>query len=62
MAIAKVVVKKSMLEPDDDIAYWRTQKPEDRILALVQIRQEFHGWMDETEPRLPRIARVIRPA
>lgn len=59
-SIARVVTKKSMNNPDSDIAYWLTRPVEERLQFLVELRREYEGWTDETEPGLPRVARVLR--
>ena len=59
--IARVVVKKSMFSPDDDLSFWLSKAPAERIAALSELRREYEGWTVETEPRLPRVARVLRP-
>ncbi len=61
-SIRRVIHRKPMLEPDQDHAYWLSRPAEERIEALTQLRRDYEGWTDETEPRLPRIARVLRKA
>jgi hypothetical protein len=58
--IARVVTKKSMHAPEFDIDYWRKRSVEERLQALVNLRREVEGRTSETEPGLPRIARVLR--
>jgi len=60
--IARVVVRKSMNDRDDDRLYWLAMTPGERIAVLAQMRREFEGWTIETEPGLPRVARVLRPS
>jgi hypothetical protein len=45
-------------EPSDR-QFWRTQSPEARIAAVEDIRREYHGWTDETEPRLQRVFSIV---
>lgn len=59
-SIARVVAKRSMTDPDSDIDYWLTRPVEERLQFLVELRREYEGWTDETEPGLPRVARVLR--
>lgn len=59
-SLDKVVTRKSMRDDTDDLAYWRSRTVEERLEYLVQLRREFEGWTDETEPGLPRVARVLR--
>lgn len=60
--IARVVVKKTMSDADSDLDFWLSRPVEERLAALVEMRREFEGWTVETEPGLPRTARVLRPA
>ncbi len=59
-SIARAVTKKSMTDSDSDIDYWLTRPVEERLQFLVELRREYEGWTDETEPGLPRVARVLR--
>ena len=58
--IARVVTKKSMHEQTSDFEYWRTRSVHERLQALIELRREVEGWTSETEPGLPRVARVLR--
>ena len=55
------VVRKYRLgqEPPDRDRYLR-MSPADRIGIVEEIRREYHGWIDETEPRLQRVCRVLK--
>ena len=55
--IAKVVRKFKLGEEERPCVYWRTRPVAERIEAVELLRQEFHGWTDETEPRLSRVCR-----
>lgn len=46
-------------EPKDRDGYLRLSD-EERIGVVEQIRREYHGWDDETEPRLQRVYRVLK--
>lgn len=61
-SIVRVVTKKSMAANDSDLEYWSSRPAEERLQFLVELRREYEGWTDETEPRLPRVARVLRPS
>jgi hypothetical protein len=54
------VVKKINLEKDsstkEDLAYWLSKTPEDRISAIEILRKQYHG----SSARLQRCARVIQ--
>jgi hypothetical protein len=58
--IALVVTKKNLTDPSSDTAYWRSQPYEDRLEALEQIRQEYHAWKYETEPRFQRVFTIVK--
>lgn len=46
-------------EEPSDAAYWRSRPLGERLRAIEQIRQEYHGWTDESQPRLQRVYRVV---
>ena len=58
--IAPVVRKIKLTEQTSDFVYWQTQSYETRLAALDEIRQEYYGWTDETEPRLQRVCRIVK--
>lgn len=47
----------SLHEPSDDLAFWLTQTPEDRLRAGEFMRQMFYGY-DPATTRLQRIFEV----
>ena len=56
--IQKVVKKASLLEFDevsDNLAYWLSKSPEERVEAVELLRRQQNG----SEARLQRSARVI---
>ncbi|TAH50038.1 MAG: toxin secretion, membrane fusion protein [Chloroflexota bacterium] len=58
--MARVVHKYPLGKQPRAIEYWRTQTYEARLAALEEIRREYHGWTDETEPRLARVYRIVK--
>jgi hypothetical protein len=58
--IAPVVRKFKLTEQPSDFAYWQTQSYEARLAALEEIRREYYGYTDETEPRLQRVYRIVK--
>jgi len=58
-ATIKKVVRKGKLgdfsEVKENLAYWLSKTPEERVAAVEQLRIQRHG----TLPRLKRVARVI---
>jgi hypothetical protein len=58
--IAKVAKKVKLREQKSDFAYWQSQPPSARLEALEEIRREVHGWKDGEEPRMQKVATIIR--
>ena len=57
--IRRVVIKRSLHDRSgekDDLAYWLSRPPGERIEAVEIMRREVHGDL----PRMQRVARVIR--
>ena len=40
----------------DDVKYWLSKSPEERIAAVEYLRRQFHG----SSARLQRVARVVQ--
>ena len=59
-AMTKVVRKVPLGQQPSDFAYWQAQPYQARLAALEQIRQEYHRWNYDSEPRLQRLYRVIK--
>jgi hypothetical protein len=55
--IEKVMKKRRLSEtsPSDDLAFWLSRKPEERVSAVEILRRQHDG----NPERLQRIARVI---
>ena len=51
-----VIRKTTFAEEGTDLAYWLTRTPEERVLALEFLRQQYHG----TSIRLERVYRVVK--
>ena len=58
--IAPVVNKTTITQQATDFAYWQTQSYQTRLLALEQIRQEYHKWKYNAEPRLQRVYTIVK--
>ncbi len=58
--MSKVVRRVPLREQPADFAYWQTQTYQARLAALEQIRQEFHRWPHDAEPRLQRLYQVVK--
>jgi len=52
------VWKGRIEETPSDLEYWQQQPYELRLAALESIRQEYHGWHDDAQPRLQRVCQI----
>lgn len=59
--MVKVVNKTSLHEQQDDIAYWLSVSPAERIAAVEILRQRVFGGADGTRQGLQRVCRIISP-
>ena len=59
MARSQAAIYKKREEPDD-LLYWLSRPPIERLKALEEIRQEYSTWKYGAEPRLQRVYRVIK--
>jgi len=57
MAVVYRIV--NMGNQDTDFAYWQTQPYETRLAALEAIRQEYHRWRYDAEPRFQRVLTIV---
>jgi hypothetical protein len=59
-AMIEKTARKCRLEDHDqareDLAYWLSKTPEERVAAVDFLRRQVHG----TDQRLQRVARVIK--
>lgn len=61
-SVELVVTKKVVGDPDEPWRYWMTRPIEERIDTVEELRREFHGWVRGSEPGLPRVLGIVRPA
>ena len=57
--IQKKVKKRGLREPasrNEDLAYWLSKTPEERVAAVEDLRRQYYG----SAARLQRVARVIQ--
>jgi len=57
--IALVIKKRNLRDPNlvkEDLEYWRSRSPEERIAAVEELRRQFYGDL----PGLSRVVRVIQ--
>lgn len=58
--IAKVVHKINIRDQSSDFGYWQQQPYHVRLEALEQIRQEYHAWKYNAEPRFQRVYTIVK--
>lgn len=56
----KVINKIKIKEQRSDFAYWQKQTPQKRLEVLEQIRQQYHQYKYNAEPRLQRVYTIIK--
>jgi len=57
----KVVRIRSLHDPNDDLAYWLSRTPQERLDAIEILRSQYIKWKN-VEPRLQRVCRVTERA
>ncbi len=57
--IDKVVTRKHLHDEDNDLEYWQSRSPMERLAALEEIRREYHIWRYDGETRMTCVARVV---
>lgn len=58
--IEKTAIKIGLHDKQNDFAYWQSQPYEFRLAQLEQIRQEYHRWKYDAEPRLQRVYKIVK--
>ena len=58
--IVKVYRKVSLHAQPSDFAYWQSQSYEARLACVEQIRQEYHGWNNQSEQRVQRVYTIVK--
>jgi hypothetical protein len=58
--IEKCYAKVKIRSQKTDFAYWQTQPYQVRLATLEQIRQEYHRWRYDAEPRLQRVYTIVK--
>ena len=56
----KVITKTNIKQQTSDFQYWQQQTPQKRLETLEQIRQEYHQYKYNAQPRLQRIYKIIK--
>jgi len=61
MPIEKIVNKKPLgAGKDDDIAFWRAQRPKARLEALTAMVNAYYGLSNESSDRFQRVPTVTK--
>jgi hypothetical protein len=56
----KVINKIKIKDQKTDFSYWQQQPYQIRLQALEQIRQQYHQYKYNAEPRLQRVYRITK--
>jgi hypothetical protein len=56
----KIIHKIQIKEQKSDFSYWQNQPYHKRLEALEQIRQQYHQYKYNAQPRLQRIYTIIK--
>lgn len=56
--ITKIVTKVPLNAAKTDFAYCQTQSYQARLAALEEIRQDYHHWKYNAEPRFQRVYQI----
>ncbi len=56
----KKVVKLKLHDKQTDFNYWQSKPYEARLAQLEQIRQEYHQWKYNAEPRFQRVYKIVK--
>ena len=52
------IVRKN--QDNSDALFWKAQSYEGRLIALEEIRTEYHQWKYNDQPRFQRVYRVTQ--
>ena len=52
------IVKKN--QDNSDALFWKAQSYEGRLIALEEIRTEYHQWKYNDQPRFQRVYRITQ--
>jgi hypothetical protein len=56
----KVINKVNIKKQNNDFNYWQKQSYQKRLEALEQIRQQYHQYKYNAEPRLQRVYTIVK--
>jgi len=60
MAIEKIITKVELKEQPNDLSFWLSKTPQERIAALELIRYEYNREKYGPDIRFERVCRVVR--
>ena len=60
MAIEKVITKVRLEGQSNDLSFWLSKTPQERIAALELIRHEYNPGKYGPDIRLQRVCRVVK--
>lgn len=58
--VARVFRKIHLLDQPSDFSFWQGQPYTVRMRTLEEIRSEYHGWQNDSQPRLQRVFSIIK--
>jgi hypothetical protein len=58
--MALVVARSDLHDGGDDVSYWLTRSPEERIAAVEVLRRRMFGSSNEPGSRLQRVCNVTK--
>lgn len=56
----KVVNKVNIKQQKSDFQYWQKQSPQNRLKVLEEIRQQYHQYKYNAQPRLQRVCKITK--
>lgn len=59
-SMEKVINKIKIKEQKNDFSYWQKLSYQQRLEALEEIRQQYHQYKYNAEPRLQRIYTIVK--
>jgi len=54
------IIKKNSEEENDDVLFWLSKTPLERISALEEIRAEYNTWKYGTIRGLQRVYKIVK--
>lgn len=58
--VAEVVRIVALKDQGNDYRYWKERSYQERLSALEELRQEYYGQADGSQPRLQRVYTIIK--